>query len=379
MDLLHLPLFEDTHRAQTDAVKRLCDERLGPLSNTELEDPQSASIEYIALLGQEGLFDPAMGRALEGEAPRPDLRALCLIRNLLGQTSGLCDGAYGAQIHGMYPIALSGNEDQRAIFLPGMAAGQNLVTLALLDGEVPVTVVPSADGYRIAGTKAMVPLAPIADRFVVLARHKNDSVPRYSLFVLDGREAEVTQEDFISPLPVGKVSFDVEVDEEARLGGEGQGLVIAQATLDMLRLPAAAACVGLAYQALWKGTAELLSRGVGGRPLREQQGSQWALSDCLCQVEAARAMWVQAAYRRDTSTGREVRATTMARQLAQDAAEHACLTVADLIGLRGLQTSQPWARILAEVRALRLESEFLENGRTVIAQALMASIEGDRR
>ena len=71
---LHLPLFDDTHRKLTVKVKRLCDDRLGALTMTELENTESASIEYVALLGQEGLFDPALGKALEGDAPRPELR-----------------------------------------------------------------------------------------------------------------------------------------------------------------------------------------------------------------------------------------------------------------------------------------------------------------
>jgi acyl-CoA dehydrogenase len=379
MDPLKAPFFDDAHRTLAAAVDRLCNERLAPLSGTELEDAQSAAVEYVALIGQEGLFDPALGRALEGEAPKPDLRSLCLTRSRLGQTTGLADAAFGSQVQGMYPIALAGNEDQRAIYLPGMAAGQKIACLALLDGERAMTVVPGADGYRLHGEKAMVPLAPVGDSFVVLARHKNDSVPRYSLFLVEAGEADVIYEDFVSPLPVGRVRIDTEVDEDNRLGGEGQGLVIAQATLDILRLPTAAACVGLAMQALTRGTAEMLKRGVGGRPLAEQQGSQWQLADALCQVEAARSLAHQAAWSRDTSSSREVRMTTMARHLAQDAAELACTIVADLIGVRGLSQGHPWSRLLAEVRALRLEGEFLENPRTVVAKALMASIEGAAR
>src|SRR5690606_21222275 len=147
------------------------------------------------------------------------------------------------------------------------------------------------------------------------------------LFLVPAGEVAVEPDDFVSPLPVGRVRIEVDLDEENRLGGEGQGLVIAQATLDILRLPTAAACVGLANQALTRGTTELLRRGVGGRPLKEQQGSQWRLADALCHVEAARGLVHQAAWARDTSASREVRATTMARLLAQTAAEDAVLTV----------------------------------------------------
>lgn len=375
MDLLSLPLFDDEHRSLSEAVQRLCDERLSPLAGTELEDQESAVIEYAALLGQEGMFDPVVGPALEGDPPKPDIRSMCLTRRALARTSGLADATYGAQALGMYPLALAGNEDQRAIYLPSMAAGQHVVALALIDAAPALSCVPVGEGYQLSGVKAMVPLAPIANRFVVLARHQGDGPPRFSLFVVGEGQVTVEPEGFVSPLPVGRVRLDVEVDEDARIGGEGQGLVIAQAALDVLRLPAAAACTGLAAQALDRGAAELLKRGVGGRPLKDQQGSQWQLADALIEVEASLAMLFQASWARDTSTSRENQATTAARHMAQTAAEDACTTVANLIGIRGLSQGHPWSRLIAEVRALRLEGEFLENPRTTLANAFLQSVE----
>lgn len=382
MDLL-LPLFDDAHRALSTKVGRLCADRLDPLTVTELEDHDSAAVEYVALLGQEGLFDPALGKALEGDAPRPELRSLCVVRSLLGRTSGLCDGVYGAQVQGMYPLALCGNEDQRAIFLPGMAAGQTLVGLALLDGDNPLIASPRPGGYTLSGNKTLVPLAPIADQFVVLARHKPNvpnETPRFSMFVVDGGLVKVANEGFVSPLPVGVVSFDnVAIDSDQRLGGEGQGLMIAQTSLDMMRLPAAAGCLGIARQALHRGVEVLLKRGVGGKALREQQGSMWKIGDAITQIEAAEGLVANAAFRRDTTSSRESKGTTMARQLAQDAAEFACLAVADLMGLRGLSAEDPWTRLLAEVRALRLETEFLENARQVIAMSFIGAVENEAK
>ncbi|HEY1098612.1 MAG TPA: acyl-CoA dehydrogenase family protein [Myxococcota bacterium] len=380
---LGLPLFDDVHRELHAKVRRLCDERLAILASSELEDTTSTVVDYIALLGQEGLFDPALGRALEGEAPRPELRQLCVIRELLGRTSGLCDAAFGAHVQGIYPIALCGNEDQRAIHLPGMASGQTVVGIALLDGDAPCVVNASGDGYVLSGSKQLVPLAPIAAQFVVLARHRTSSTteaPKYSMFVVDAAQCRVTPEPFVSPLPVGTLSFDnVKVDADNRLGGEGQGLMIVQTSLDMMRLPAAAGCLGLARHALTDGVAVLAQRGIAGRPLREQQASMFRLGDAVTLVDAADALTQNAAWRRDTTTSRESKGTTMARQLAQDAAEQACLTVSDLMGLKGLKATDPWTRLLAEVRALRLETEFLENARSVVANSLINSVDADRR
>jgi acyl-CoA dehydrogenase len=373
---LGLPLFDDVHRQRHEQVRRLCGERLAILAGSELEDVHATVVDYVALLGQEGLFDSAIGRALEGEAPRPDLRALCVTREQLGRTSGLCDAAFGAHVQGMYPIALCGNEDQRAIHLPGMASGQTVVAVALVDGDAPCIVTAKDDGYVLSGSKQLVPLAPMAAQFVVLARHRATStteVLRYSMFVVPASSCRVAEEPFVSSLPVGAVSFDgVFVDADNRLGGEGQGLMIVQTSLDMMRLPAAAGCLGLARRALVDGVALLAQRGVGGRALREQQSAMFRLGDAGTLVEAADALLQNAAFRRDTTTSRESKGTTMARQLAQDAAEQACITISDLMGLRGLKADDPWTRLHAEVRALRLETEFLENARAVVANGLLS-------
>jgi hypothetical protein len=55
------------------------------------------------------------------------------------------------------------------------------------------------------------------------------------------------------------------------------------------------------------------------------------------------------------------------------------LAVADLLGLRGLSASDPWTRYLAEVRALRLETEFLENAKTVVAAGFIQQVEADAK
>ncbi len=50
-----------------------------------------------------------------------------------------------------------------------------------------------------------------------------------------------------------------------------------------------------------------------------------------------------------------------------------------LVGLRGLAASEPWTRLLAEVRALRLETEFLENARLMVAHGFLAAVEAEKK
>lgn len=381
MDLLDSPFFEQRHRTLADKVSKLCEQRLAPLAGMEMEDASSSAVEYIALLGQEGLFDPALEEALETESVKVDLRSLCLLRYHLALTSGLCDSAFGSHVQGFFAIALAGSEDQRAIYLPGMASGQSLASLALLDGDAAMAAKRvDDDTYVLHGEKSMVPMATVADQLVVLARHMSET-PKFSLFAVPAAAAEVEAQDFVSSMPMGKVRLHkVEVDaDDALIGEEGQGLAIAQQSLDWLRLPTASACIGLGIQAIEEGTATLMKRGVASRPLAQQQGVQWALADVTAKMHAAHLSVLHAAWARDRSGERESWATNLGRQLAQDAAEAACQTIADLSGIRGLSTSERWTRLQAEVRALRVETEFLENPRTIIASKLVNHVVQKKR
>ena len=73
------------------------------------------------------------------------------------------------------------------------------------------------------------------------------------------------------------------------------GLVVAQAAMDMFRLPMSAACVGLGWQAINKGIKEVLRRDPAGQRSVDQQAVQWALAEVVGQLEGARAMIAEAA------------------------------------------------------------------------------------
>jgi len=103
------------------------------------------------------------------------------------------------------PILEAGTDEQKQEFLPRIASGDLVCTLAALeeDGDfwpeaVQVTATPRGDDYLISGTKLFVPDARAADYILVAARTTRTSDPKegITLFMMDASEWGV----YVAPL-----------------------------------------------------------------------------------------------------------------------------------------------------------------------------------
>ena len=92
-------------------------------------------------------------------------------------------------------LLIGGSEAQKKTYLPKIADGSLIATLALTEpsgrfdaeGITEVKATPTGDGFRISGTKLFVPDAHIADVMVVAARTKDsgDKSSGISLFLVE--------------------------------------------------------------------------------------------------------------------------------------------------------------------------------------------------
>lgn len=98
---------------------------------------------------------------------------------------------------GAYPIMEAGTEEQKQEFLPKIAAGKAVFTLALneLDAQyqassITVKAAADKDDYVINGIKMFVPSANVADYMLVVARtgSKEDAV---TVFIVDAKSAGI--------------------------------------------------------------------------------------------------------------------------------------------------------------------------------------------
>jgi 3-oxocholest-4-en-26-oyl-CoA dehydrogenase beta subunit len=178
-------------------------------------------------------------------------------------------------------VAHFGSAEHRTRWLPGAAAGETVLTLAL-----PDTSDASARGSALDGVASFVPAAGLASRIIVGAGS--------ALFLVDPALARLERLTATSGEPRFNVTLE-EAEAELLIDDAGAAAWLAECATTAL----CAVQLGIAERAL-RLTAEYTSqREQFGRPLGSFQAVQQRAADAYIDVEAMRwTMW-QAAWRLD--------------------------------------------------------------------------------
>jgi 3-oxocholest-4-en-26-oyl-CoA dehydrogenase beta subunit len=248
---------------------------------------------------------------------------------------------------GVLPIARFGSEAQRSRFLPGVVAGDVIVTGALTGSATSPTVSPSvraeaaADGggWVLRGTELAVPQAHVADRIVVPAVSKGGVL----LALVDPKARGVALERAVTTNreihPHLHLS-DCTVAAEDVLAGPDVGRSALDFALIAATVGLCALQVGVCEAALARTAAYLNTRNQFGRPLSTFQGTMLKAADAAIDIEAMRVTWQNAAWRVDT--GRDAAdAARVAKWQASERGQRAVHTTQHLHGGMGADITYP--------------------------------------
>lgn len=207
-----------------------------------------------------------------------------------------------ALVLGALPIAEFGTDAQRDALLPGVIAGDTILTAALLEGGSLPPAVPSVRaergdaGWTLSGVKTLVPAGDLASTALVPAA-TGDGV---TVFVVDLDSVGVTREvnRSINLEPLTTISFDgVALAADHVLGEVGRGAAIVDR---IVQLGVAATC------ALQAGVCEAATRLTGEyasnrrqfeAPIATFQAVAHRVADAYIDTEAVRLTSRQAAWR----------------------------------------------------------------------------------
>ena len=199
-------------------------------------------------------------------------------------------------------IARFGTEAQRQRWLPGVVAGDTVITTALVElGGVPsspsVLAERSGDGWTLSGTKACVPSGTVADAVLVPARVEPDAV---AVFVVETSAAGVTRERQVAntgqPEAVLTLSGTT-VGPEALLGTVEEGGAIVDWLVQRTTAALALAQAGAAAAALALTAEYTKTREQFGKPIATFQAVGQRAADAYVDTEAIRLTAWQAAWR----------------------------------------------------------------------------------
>ena len=222
--------------------------------------------------------------------------------------------------------------------------------------QLRTRAVADGDYYVINGSKAFISGAGETDVLVLMMR-TGDNGPKGVTAILVPADA-----DGISygknehkmgwnAQPTRAITFeDVRIPKKYRLGEEGQGFSIAMDGLDGGRINIATCSVGTAQKALEDATTYVKERKQFGQAIADFQATQFALSDMLTELVAARQMIRLAASKLDIGDGQATTYCAMAKRFATDAGVKVCNDALQLLGGYGYLKEYPMERYVRDTR-----------------------------
>ena len=270
------------------------------------EDEKGYSPELwkkMAGLGWPGLVFPSRYGGNEGS-----FLDLAVLIGEMGRA--LLPGPFFATVvlGGLYILDV-GSEQQREEFLPGVASGEILLTLALSEpgveydpASITVTATPRQGGYIINGTKLFVPYAHVADHMLCVARTAEGARPGEGLtvFIVNTRTPGVT----CTPLKTlardnqCEVVFeDVVVSRDSVLGKPDNGWRDVERALQRATVALCVDMNGGAQQVLDMTVEYAKQRVQFGRPIGSMQALQHHCANMSVSIEASRSLAYEAAWR----------------------------------------------------------------------------------
>jgi alkylation response protein AidB-like acyl-CoA dehydrogenase len=197
-------------------------------------------------------------------------------------------------------IILGGDDAQKEAWLPKIASGETVGTLAVDEGphhrptQVATTATKSGDGYVISGSKVFVLEGMAAGLLVVSARTAGETgdADGISLFLVPADAAGVARKalKLADSRGAANVTFtDVAVGADALLGEESRGGALLEQVLDRARAGLAAEMLGSALQAFETTLDYLKTRVQFGQVIGSFQALQHRAAKMFTDLELARS------------------------------------------------------------------------------------------
>ena len=273
-------------------------------------------------------------------------------------------------IFGLNPVVVYGTDEQKRRMLPPLIAGREKSCFAVTEPNTGLDTTQlktradrKNDRYVVNGQKVWISTAQVAEKMLLLARTTPaDKVKKktegLSLFytTIDRAKVEVREIEKMGRKAVdsNQVFFDnFEIPFEDRIGEEGRGFEYILDGMNPERILVAAEAVGLGLVALDRATKYANERVVFGRKIGQNQAIQHPLAESWMELEAARLMVMNAAWRYDNklSCGAEANA---AKYLAAEAGFKACQQAVMTHGGFGYAKEYHVERYMREVMLTRI-------------------------
>lgn len=302
---MNLSLSEEQEMIKTSARDFLTDK----LPKTAVKEMEESEHGYSPELWQEMAELGWMGLAFPEKYGGADMGFLDLAI-LLEETGRAClpGPLFSSVVLGGLPILDAGNEAQKQEYLPRIASGEIIFTLALTEpsarynaAAITTEAVADGDNYTLNGTKLFVPNADIADYMLVVARTSEQAQPEdgITIFIIDTKSPGISTAALktMAKDKLCEVVFNqVKVPKTNILGQLNQGWNEAQRIIERAAVAKCCEMIGGMQQVLEMTVDYAKERKQFGRPIGSFQIIQHYCADMLSDIEGARLSAHQAAW-----------------------------------------------------------------------------------
>ena len=325
------PFFNEDHESIREMARDFAEKTLAPIAAEvdKTEHFPEDVVKQMADLGFLGLKIPEEYGGLG-----LDMRSyVCVMEEIAKKCATATLFISSANSLSTAPIVISGTDEQKAKYLPGVAAGENFIAFGLTEpnagsdaASMTTKAVEDGDCYILNGRKCFITMAPISKYTIVYAKTNPEKGAKgISCFMVDmslpgvscGKHEEKMGQRGV---PVSDVVLeDVRVPKECMIGEKDLGFINAMKTLSVGRIGVASMCLGMAQEAIELAVEHTKNRVQFGKPLCKHQAIAFMLADMETKLNAARGLVYNAAWLMDNKQPAD-KAASMAKYYAAEAA-----------------------------------------------------------
>ncbi|MFL5816341.1 MAG: acyl-CoA dehydrogenase family protein [Conexibacter sp.] len=275
-----------------------------------------------------------------------------------------------------------GTEEQKLNYLPRLTSGEWLGCFGLTEPDTgsdaanQKTRARKVDGgWSISGSKMFISIGSHA-RVALIFAQTDPSLGYKGLacFLVDTEHPGYTAQEIHHKLGLrgsdtAELALDqVEVPDEAMLGGIGDGFKVAMSALDSGRFSVASGCVGVMQGCVDACVSYAKEREQFGKPIGSFQLVQAMIADMIVDMEAARGLAWRAGVLKDQGKPSTTE-TSIAKLFATEAAVRTANTAIQVHGGSGYVDDHPVERYFRDVRVTTLYEGTSQIQKLIIGRA----------
>ena len=283
-----------------------------------------------------------------------------------------------------YLLEKFGSDFLKEKYLKPLASGKKLGAFSLSEPQsgsdasnMRTIAKKEGDHYIISGTKNWVTNG-INSNYVILfaVTEKGIGYKGVSCFIVekgwDGLETGKPENKLgIRASDTCELYFDnLKVPVENLIGKEGEGFTIALVILDAGRIGIASQAIGIAQASLNASVSYSRERIQFGKPIAKNQAIQFKIADMAMEIEAARLLIRQAAWKKDQKQNYG-HIASMAKVYASEVAMRASTQCVQIHGGFGYMRESGIERLMRDAKITQIYEGTSEIQRIVIARELL--------